>query len=474
MRAEPSPTEDETLASPKAGLEAALDRAGRIFLDWHRTAAARPVQPATPAEELAARFAGTLGEEGRGAVAALDEFASRVVPESTAMASPMYFGLLNCSPLPVAALGDLLVSTLNNNAGAHHQGPAARAAEVEVVRAFGALVDPGVPWEGLLLPGGTFANLQGLMLAREAAAAAGRRRLYVSEASHFSVSRSAKVLGFDSGEVVGVPVQGRGALDAGWLADRLRVDRSAGCVPVAVVATAGTTSTGAIDPVDELADLCAETGTWLHVDACYGGAALLLDELRPRLRGLGRADSLALDPHKWFFLPLTASLLLTRRAGADLRAFDLDVAYIPRGGGDADPWRRGLATSRRASALTVWLAVRAHGFAALREAVRRGVTLSRRLERQLAARGFEVLPGGELSIACARWPLPGGGEAQADGVQEQIAADVRASGLAWFATTRCAGRTWLCFRSTNLHTRERHVDHLAELVDEAAKRVATR
>lgn len=468
-----APTGEDATGLAGGTLESALRQAGRLFLQAFRDLESKPVQPALTAEEVSARFAGSLGEQGRGAEAALEEFESSVLPASTAMSSPMYFGLLNCSPLPIAALGDLLVSALNNNAGAFHQGPAARAAEQEVVRAFGGLVDAGTSWQGMLLPGGTFANLQGLMLARQATPAPpGRRRLYVSESCHFSVQRSAAVLGFIAQEVVAVPARSRGALDAAWLRTRLVRDRESGAVPVAVVGTAGTTSTGAIDPIAELADLCAEAGLWLHVDACYGGAALLLEELRPRFAGLERADSLALDPHKWFFMPLTTSLLLFRRPGADLASFDLDVAYIPRGGGEADPWRCGLPTSRRASALTLWLALRSHGFGVIREAVRRGVALSRQLERELAKRGFEVLPEGELSIVCARWPLAGRDGSQGDALQERIASDVRASGRAWFATTHHAGRTWLCFRSTNLHTRERHVLRLAEMVEQTALRLA--
>lgn len=145
-----------------------------------------------------------------------------VLPSSTAVPSPMYFGLFNCSPLPAAPLADLLVSALNGNAGAHHQGPATSPAEGETVRAFGRLVYPEGELAGMLLPGGTFANLQALVLARDGAGSQTRpRRVYTSEACHFSVGRSAMVAGFAPDELVAIASVGRGALDANVLAERI-------------------------------------------------------------------------------------------------------------------------------------------------------------------------------------------------------------------------------------------------------------
>src|SRR5262249_44291979 len=180
--------------------------------------------------------------------------------------------------------------------------------------------------DGLFLPGGTYATLQALVLAR--GRAIGRRapgpglRVYAADAAHFSVARSASVAGIGPEDVVLLPARGRGELDVDLLAETIRRDRRDGKTPLAVVATAGTTGTGAVDPIAAVVELCTAEGIWLHIDACYGGAIALLPELRGLLAGAGRADSIAVDPHKWFFIPVTAALLLVGESGLAARCFD--------------------------------------------------------------------------------------------------------------------------------------------------------
>jgi aromatic-L-amino-acid decarboxylase len=391
---------------------------------------------------------------------------------------PLYLGLVNSSPLPAAALADLLVSSLNNNGGAFHQSPAMTACEAEVVRAFARLYDLPDGAEGLFLPGGTWATLQALVLARARAVvtqdAGPGLRIYTSDAAHFSVARSAFVAGIGAEDIVSLPAAGRGTLDVELLAETIRSDRRDGKTPLAVVATAGTTGTGAVDPIAEVGELCATEGVWLHVDACYGGAIALVPELRDLLAGAGRAQSIAVDPHKWFFIPVTAALLLVAEAGLAARCFDTaQGSYIP-GDGSVDAWRRGIPTTRRSSGFTVWMAIRAHGWGAIRDAVRRNIDLTRLLERLLAERGFTVLPGGKLSVACARFEPPHGNPLSYDGLQEELARRAVATGKAWFSTARHAGRTWLRFNLVNLHTREEHIRRLVDLLDETARGVSLR
>ncbi len=454
-------------------LEEAARRAGELFVEIYRGLERRPVAPADDRATLADQFAGTLGDDGVGLLAALDEFRDRVLPASMGTPHPLYLGLVNSSPLPGAALADLLVSALNNNGGAFHQSPAMTACEAEVVRAFARLYDLPAGAEGMVLPGGTYATLQALVLARFRAI--GRRapgpglRVYASDAAHFSVARSAAVAGIGADDVVSLPAAGRGELDVGLLAETIRRDRRAGRTPLAVVATAGTTGTGAVDPIAAAADVCAAEGVWLHVDGCYGGAVALVPELRGLVAGIGRAQSIAVDPHKWFFVPVTAALLLVREAGLAARCFDTaQGSYIP-GDGAVDAWRRGIPTTRRSSGFTVWMAIRAHGWRTVRDAVRRNIGLTRLLERLLADRGFAVLPGGQLSVACARFEPPGGDAAGHDRLQEELARRVVSTGRAWFSTVRHGGRTWLRFNLVNLHTREEHVRLLADLLDTTAR-----
>jgi glutamate/tyrosine decarboxylase-like PLP-dependent enzyme len=409
-------------------------------------------------------LAGRLTEDGVGLVRALEDFESLVLPASMGTPHPLYLGLVNSSPLPGAALADLLISSLNNNGGAFHQSPAMTTCEEELVREFARLFGMSQA-DGMFLPGGTFATLQAIVLARVTATggpAQSGLRLYTSEAAHFSVSRTALVAGIASENVVSIPVLARGAMDVGILAERLRRDRKQGKQPFAVVATAGTTGTGAIDPLLEIATLCREEQVWLHVDACYGGAAILLESMRGRFAGIDQADSIAIDPHKWFFIPVTAALLLTRHPDVAQKAFTTTAgSYIPTDG-EPDAWQRGIPTTRRSSGLAVWMALRAHGWRTIRSAVKSNIELTRLLEALLAERGFRVLEGGELSIACARWEPRNATDEATDRLQDRIARDVISSGKAWFSTTRHAGRAWLRFNMVNLYTREHHIRQLTD------------
>jgi len=464
------------LASEK--LEEAAAKAAALFVSIYRGLEERPVAPPTDRAALRATIAGTVAEEGVGLVRALEDFEQWVLPGAMGTPHPLYLGLVNSSPLPGAALADLLISSLNNNGGAFHQSPAMTTCEEELVRAFAGIF--GVAGaDGMFLPGGTFATLQAIVLARVRATGGPARsglRLYTSEAAHFSVPRAAMVAGIAAEDVVAIPISGRGAMDATALRQRIGNDRRQNAAPFMVVATAGTTATGALDPLAEIAALCREEGIWLHVDACYGGAAMLLEPMRARFAGIEQADSIAIDPHKWFFIPVTAALLLTIHPEVARRAFATTAgSYIPTDG-EINAWQRGIPTTRRSSGLAVWMALRAHGWRTIRAAVQSNIELTRLLEALLAERGFRILEGGELSIACARWePRADGRTAQEiDRLQDAIAHDVVSSGKAWFSTTRHAGRTWLRFNMLNLYTRERHVRQLADLLAAAARRAATR
>lgn len=453
-------------------LEAASNQARALFVDTIRSAERLPVQPPQPMTEIRRYFQGTLGDDGIGLEALVSELKEEVFPRSIRISNPMYAGLVQSSPLPGAALADSLISAVNNNSGASHQGPAATACEEEAVRALSGMLGLDEGWDGLFLPGGTFATLQGLLLARTAAfpeSLPPEARLYTSQAAHFSIARAAQITGLAARAVVAIPTMGRGMIDLEQLKARVRQDRAAGLKPYAVAVTFGTTGTGAIDPIAEVADFCQTEGLWLHVDACYGAAACLLPEFSLRRSALKRADSISLDAHKWLFMPLTAGLVLTRHPTVVAQAFDHDASYIPDGSDAAlEAWQKGMPTSRRAAGLMVWAGLRAHGFRPIREAVERNIGQARLAERLLREEGFEVLDGGELSVACARW-VPEGQSADAiDLLQGQLAESIAESGEAWFSTVRHDGKTWLRLNFVNLYTRDEHVERMVRLMREAA------
>jgi glutamate/tyrosine decarboxylase-like PLP-dependent enzyme len=184
-----------------------------------------------------------------------------------------------------------------------------------------------------------------------------------------------------------------------------------------------------------------------------------------------QADSLAVDLHKWFFMPLTAGVLLTRHEQEARELFRVDASYIPDAG-HVQAYCRGLPTSRRLSGLAVWFALRTAGWSVIREAIERNIQLTRDLERQLAQRGLRVMAAGQLSIACARWEPEGWSGESIDRLQQAIADDVCRRGVAWFATTLCRGKIWLRFNMVNLHSQQSHVDQLVQLVVDAAQRLS--
>ncbi|MEE9382452.1 MAG: pyridoxal-dependent decarboxylase [Nannocystaceae bacterium] len=476
------PFSDASAEAERAGHEVA-----RIYARYLETLALHPQPPGGRIDPGRSRrdqhdfFGGSLGEEGIGLLPAVKEFEREVLPRSMGTPHPMYMGLVNCSPLPAAPLADLLVSAINNNGGAVHQSPAGYAAETELVRAFSAICYGNADTaKGLLLAGGTYANLQGILLARARhfpqwcksgpGALRGQPRIYASESSHFSVSRSAEVAGLGKTGTRSIPTTGRGAMDAEALAGKIAADKAAGDLPFFVVATAGTTGTGAIDPVTRIADICEREGLWLHVDACYGGAVRLLDPPFPGLDAMARADSIAVDPHKWFFMPITSAMFLCRHHNADHAAFDFSASYLPFAEAE-DAYRRSVPSSRRNSALTVWMTLRAHGWRVIRETVGRNIALTRRLEQGLAARGFIVLADGQLSIACARWEPQDLSPTARDEVQREISRRCVDSGETWFATVAHAGQTWLRFNIVNLYVQDHHIDTVVALVHATAQAI---
>ncbi len=459
------------------GLRRASTRAAELFTEIYTELEQRRVDPGVTREEMCKLFLDSIGEDGVGLDQALSDFAEKILPHSMGTPHPMYFGLVNSSPLPAGPLADLLLSSLNNNGGGFHQSPAISATEHEVVREFARLCGLDEEASGMILPGGTFANLQGLLLARRAhfpqwhtagpTALTGRPLLYSSDVTHFCNHRAGQVIGIGEQGLVRIPSCGRGEIDVDRLEKQITLDRQAGHLPFAVVANGGTTGTGALDDIGAIADLCQRHELWLHVDACYGGGALLVEPKIPQLESIHRADSIAIDPHKWFFIPMTAGLLLTRHRQLELETFDVSAPYIPSDG-TIDAFRRGLPTSRRSSGLTIWMTLRAHGWNVIREAVQRNIRLTRYLEDLLREAGFRVLECGQLSVACARWEPPGFAAVDLDELQKRITQSVVASGQAWFSTVTHDGVVWMRLNLVNIHTREHHIRTLAKLIGEAA------
>ncbi|MER6950134.1 pyridoxal-dependent decarboxylase [Nonomuraea sp. NPDC000554] len=367
-----------TLAGGGGGA-AVLEPLVRTVLDALAAGAARrggPVPAGSP-EGLGAEVARALAHPDRGG--ALGRLTALLAYGSADPAEPSCAAHLHCPPLAVAVAADLAVSALNPSLDSWDQAPAATTLETLLLEELARLVGFGSGAAGVLTSGGTESNLMGLMLARDLVLgrASGRRielagvpgtapraRIFASEAAHFSTRRAAALLGLGEDAVVPVPVDRELRMDPRALSEALRDSVSRGERPVAVVATAGTTDTGAIDPLRECAAQAAEHGAWLHVDAAYGGGALLSDRLAPLLDGVELADSVSLDWHKLGWQPIPAGVFLVRRAET-YASLARRAAYLnPADDEEAGyPSLLGLSlrTSRRADAFTIAVTLRTLG-----------------------------------------------------------------------------------------------------------------
>ncbi|MDF2709420.1 MAG: aminotransferase class I/II-fold pyridoxal phosphate-dependent enzyme, partial [Nonomuraea muscovyensis] len=357
---------------------AALAPAVRAVLDALAEGAERrggPLPAGTP-EELAAEVARELAAPGEDA---LRRLTALLAYGSADPADPACAAHLHCPPLAVAVAADLAVSALNPSLDSWDQAPAATEMETLLLRELAALVGYPPGAAGVVTSGGTESNLMGLMLARDQVlgrtsgrpvqlggvpAGGPRARIFASAAAHFSVRRSAALLGLGEDAVVSVAVDRNLRMDPDALAGALRASAGRGEVPVAVVATAGTTDTGAIDPLGTCAALAAEHGAWLHVDAAYGGGALLSDRLAPLVAGIELADSVSLDWHKLGWQPVAAGVFLVRREetyeSLARRAVYLNPADDEEAGYPS-LLGRSLRTTRRADAFKIAVTLRTLG-----------------------------------------------------------------------------------------------------------------
>jgi len=437
----------------------------------------RPIVPAISGAELDRLLSGKCPEDGLGERAL--EALEGVVQHSRAQ-NGRFLGYVLGSGEPVAAAADLLASALNQNVTAWRSAPAA----ITVERAVVSWLAQAIGCEGFrgsLMGGGSMANLAGLAMAREAKAAAnasGYRGglVYASEEVHMSIPKAVALLGIGRDHLRLVPADSRQRMRVDLLDRAISEDRAAGLVPIAVVASAGTVATGAVDPLAEISEVARRHGAWLHVDGAYGAlAAIAAPE---RLGSLALADSLSLDPHKWLYQPVDVGCLLYRDAEAARRAFSATGDYVRTT--TSDPvegfafFEESPELSRRFRALKLWLSLRYHGLSAFREAIRADLRHADALAERVASEPkLELLTRGELSAVCFRYlgdpELPQGDR---DAVNESLLAAVDRAGRVYLSNARVGGRFALRACFTNHRTSDRDVDAVVDEVLRAGAAVS--
>ncbi len=459
-----------------ASREEVLERAGEIVARaWRSFDHARRGQPAVD-ERLHELLRSALPGDGSSALAALDD-AARVLDVSIAQPRPRFFAFVGSSGLEIGVLGDLLASCFDVNLALWAGG--ASEVEEQAVRWVSEFI--GFPaGAGAFTSGGTISNMTALAAARERALPGARRAgmsaaggaLYCSREAHYSVVRAAELLGIGSERVRELPQDEHRRVVAGDVADAIDRDRAEGIAPIAVVATAGTTLTGAVDRIDALADVCEPRGVWLHVDGAYGVAAATTPSAGHLFAGLERADSVSLDAHKWLFLPKACGVVLVRRREDLHGALAHEEDYMPHERPAHHMVDITLEYSRPFRALKLWLAFRAHGADAIRAAIERNLCQARLLHAELARHEDVELLCGEPPLSVVPFRHVPAGVADLDAHNARLAAALQENGDVWVAPARVDGVVCLRPCVVNYRTTDDDVSALVRLALEAGRALA--
>jgi aromatic-L-amino-acid/L-tryptophan decarboxylase len=430
----------------------------------------RSVYPNTTARQIREKLDRVLPEEGVDFDRLLEVFNNVIVPASRHNGHPRMFGYVQAPGTAIATLADLLASTLNANLTAWRSAPA--AVEIErltidwIKQILGFKADAG----GLFVSGGSMANLAALATARRAKAPEEllnkgaqslpqAMRIYVSEETHHSVAKAAALLGLGRDNVRTIGVDERFKIRIDDLVAKITEDLEAGHLPFCVVGNAGTVNTGACDPLRDVIEVARRFNLWVHIDASYGGFAALAHSARNLLDGMQEADSVALDPHKWLYLPVDCGCVLYRDAEAARAMFAHEAEYTRVLEEEPEEafafWDYGPELSRRFRALKVWMMLQGVGLRVLGAAIEKDLACARHLESLVrASEDFEMLAPVELSIFCFRHVPPPLKQARAsadegerlrideqlDALNERLLIELQRDGSSYLSNARLGGR----------------------------------
>ena len=453
------------------------ERVTNLAVEYLENLDTQAISPATNGAETLRWFQTAMPEKGMG------EEALSGLPDVMRLSRAQngrFFGYVLGSGEPVGAVADLLASVLNQNVTAWRSGPAAVIIEQTVVDWLSQAIGcPG--FHGHLTGGGSSANLMGLAMGRETTAPANEKGIasggvvYASDEIHMSIPKSVALLGIGRENLRLIPTDASFRMIPEQLEARIRHDKAAGLIPTAVVASAGTVNTGAIDPLRQIAQIAQHHGAWFHIDGAYGALAAMAD--RARFDGLELADSISLDPHKWLYQPLDCGCLLYRSPVAARKTFAHSGDYARSL--SADPvegfvfFEESLELSRRFRALKLWLSLRYHGVAAFRESITKDLLHARRLAEGINNEPhLELLAPVELSAVCFRYRATGGrSEQELNRFNQTLLKRIIERGRVYLSNASL--RAKFCLRAciVNHRTKDADVDSVISEVLAAAREI---
>jgi aromatic-L-amino-acid/L-tryptophan decarboxylase len=433
-------------------------------LDWLYGEAMRRPSRADRYPELREAFYGEAGRPGPAPAEGVEseevfkEFRERLAPFTFNAQHPGSYSFFTPPPLPMAIAGETLAAWINQGIDLWLSGMVGPLVEEEVVAWLCEAAGYGEYGWGVLTSGGIMANLMGLAVARDVHLAKLRGttepprggalegvRLYASDQAHVSIARSLDILGFPADTLRALPSDEQFRLQAEPVTDAISSDRAAGLLPWAICPVAGSTNTGSVDLLEDLAEVAQREGLWNHVDAAYGGAALLSPREAVHMRGIERADSITIDPHKWFFQPYDIGGLLVKERRLLLDTFHNSPEYYRDVIPEDEPlhwYQYSIEGSRRFRALKLWLSWKHLGTMGFARLIEHNVDLAQHLAARCRKGGFEVVAP-ELSVVCFRHVPAGLPDSEVDAYQDRLQRALEESGDGWVSTTTLRGRTFL-------------------------------
>ncbi len=432
-----------------------------------------------------ADLTGQLPEFGEDAAKVLEDVCAEMITQGFHVPSANYFGLMNPTPAYMAVLAEMLVAALNPQLASLARSQLASRIERETVRWIGERVGWDRPFDGTFTSGGNEANFSALAMALAThfpqsvedglAAIAAKPVLYTSAEAHHSLDKSAGLLGLGRKALRRIPVTANIQLDARLLEDQITQDKAVGFSPFCVVATAGTTNSGAIDDLTALAEICRRHQLWLHVDGAYGAAAIFSDQHRNLVRGIELADSITIDPHKWLAMPFAAGVVLTSHPQALKQAFATSTPYMPRKSGSTPPldnFQVSSQWSRRMNSLKLWLTLRVHGRQAYEELIDRQLKLAAFFANWVrSSEVFDLAAPQVLPIVNFRVKLPGASDEERRAAHDAIVHEVTRDGSRWTSTTLVNGQSVIRMMVISYLTAHRHLEELMIALAQAAQKI---
>jgi aromatic-L-amino-acid decarboxylase len=456
-------------------------RHGHVLVDWiaryFETIVQRPVFPGTTPGELLKSLPTDAPETPESFESVLADLDRLIVPNATHWNHPGFFAYFAITGSGPGVLMDFVSSALNQQAMLWRTSPAATELETAMTRWLGRLMHLPGEMEGVIYDTASISTLHALAAAREASVPdvrarglAGRTdirgvRVYCSEHGHSSIDKAVITLGLGHGSLRRIPADNLFRMKPDALDAAVREDRAAGLIPMAVVASVGTTSSTSVDPVGAIADICARERIWLHVDAAYAGVMAMVPGFEWMREGFDRADSLVVNPHKWLFVPFDLSVLFTRRMAELEQAFALTPEYLrtPETGAVRNLMDTGIQLGRRFRSLKLWGVLRYFGAEGVRARLAEHVRLAQLFASWVDAHpDFELAAPVPFSVVCFR-------AKGTDALNEQILARVNDSGEVFLSHTKLNDRIVLRLAVGNLRTEERHVRRAWELLTAGLK-----